>query len=393
MIYITSAVIITWLVLFVLAWLAWQFLRQNGRMLLRLDELEKRLDALEFGEPSGQASLPLDSPAPEFDLPDLAGERKSVAQFRGQPLLLVFFNPACGFCRELAPKLAACTRPTDTLSHSMGEGPSLSGSPDDSLPQIVLISTGDAEANRQFFAEHKLNCPVLLQEQMEAATVYRAHGTPSGYLISREGTIASELAMGADALLALASGAHPQPSTRHPQQPESHNGNGRENRFKERSLARSKLKRDGLKAGTTAPEFRLPLLGDGELSLSELHGRPVVLVFSSPTCGPCNTLAPKLQKFHRKHPEYELVMISRGEPEQTRQKVEEHGLTFPVVLQQQWEISRLYAMFATPVAYLINPAGVIVADVAVGVDAIINLMGGAKHLLRERQATQELATA
>src|SRR5712692_1636695 len=32
-------------------WLGWQLLRQNGRMLLRLDELEKRLDELEFGEP------------------------------------------------------------------------------------------------------------------------------------------------------------------------------------------------------------------------------------------------------------------------------------------------------------------------------------------------------
>src|SRR6266567_4875735 len=32
-------------------WLGWQLLRQNGRVLLRLDELEKRLDDLEFDEP------------------------------------------------------------------------------------------------------------------------------------------------------------------------------------------------------------------------------------------------------------------------------------------------------------------------------------------------------
>ena len=44
-------------------------------------------------------------------------------------------------------------------------------------------------------------------------------------------------------------------------------------------------------------------------------------------------------------------MINKGEAKENRAKVKEHGLTFPVVLQQQWEISRRYAMFATPTAY------------------------------------------
>ena len=66
-------------------------------------------------------------------------------------------------------------------------------------------------------------------------------------------------------------------------------------------------------------------------------------------------------------------MISKGEPKENRAKVKEHGLTFPVVLQQQWEISRKYAMFATPVAYLVDEEGVIARDVAVGTDAIQTL--------------------
>ena len=94
------------------------------------------------------------------------------------------------------------------------------------------------------------------------------------------------------------------------------------------------IKRDGLKAGTVAPEFSLPRLdGRGELVLSELRGRQVLLVFSSPGCGPCNTLAPQLEKFHREHSELQVVMISKGEPKENRAKVKEHGLTFPVVLQ------------------------------------------------------------
>jgi hypothetical protein len=66
-------------------------------------------------------------------------------------------------------------------------------------------------------------------------------------------------------------------------------------------------------------------------------------------------------------------MISRGEPKENRAKVKEHGVTFPVVLQQQWEISRRYAMFATPIAYAIDEAGVISHDVAIGTEAIFDL--------------------
>ena len=77
------------------------------------------------------------------------------------------------------------------------------------------------------------------------------------------------------------------------------------------------------------------------------------------------------------HGETELLMISRGDPKENRAKVQEHGLTFQVLLQQRWEISRLYAMFATPVAYLIDEAGIITHDVAVGMDSILALMADA----------------
>ena len=104
-------------------------------------------------------------------------------------------------------------------------------------------------------------------------------------------------------------------------------------RFGNPSLARSSIKRDGLKAGTAAPSFRLPRLDGGELSLEELRGKRVLLVFSDPDCGPCNALAPRLEKFHRENttkarsppprsspsregellPAVEVVMITRGE--------------------------------------------------------------------------------
>src|SRR5262249_39688 len=131
---------------------------------------------------------------------------------------------------------------------------------------------------------------------------------------------ARELAVGAEALPAPANGSARPQSLSHPM---GEGGPGpsegdRVNRFRDRSLARRKLKRDGLKAGAPAPESRLPRLNGTELSLTELRGRAVLLVFSDPHCGPCNPLAPKLEKFHRGHPELRVVMISRGDLDENR---------------------------------------------------------------------------
>ena len=52
----------------------------------------------------------------------------------------------------------------------------------------------------------------------------------------------------------------------------------------------------------------------------------------------------------------------------------EHGLSFPILLQKQWEISRRYAMFATPVAYMIDENGVTEREVVVGSDAIRDVL-------------------
>ena len=77
-------------------------------------------------------------------------------------------------------------------------------------------------------------------------------------------------------------------------------------------------------------------------------------------------------------------MLSRADPEANKRKVAEHGLTFPVLLQRHWEISREYGMFATPIAYLIDEHGVIAADVATGPDAILALAWGKEVAMHER---------
>jgi peroxiredoxin len=145
------------------------------------------------------------------------------------------------------------------------------------------------------------------------------------------------------------------------------------------SLARSRLNRSGLKAGVPAPDFRLPRIDEGELSLADFRGERVLLVFSDPDCGPCDELAPQLQEIHLRRPELQVLVVSRRDVEANRVKAARLGLTFPIVLQKQWEVSLKYAMFATPIGYLIDEQGILASDVAVGVGPILALVGEGVH--------------
>ena len=173
--------------------------------------------------------LPIGSVAPDFELRDLAGERRSLSQFSDRRVLLIFFNPQCGFCIKMAPALGALARRGNNKQ-----------------PMPLVITTGDPEFNRRFFQEHEIRCPVLLQDNSEVAARFQAHGTPTGYLIEKEGIVGSELAMGEDALLSLCSRDEDRAEIA---------GKGN------KSLADSRLNRSGLKAGTVAPGFSFAVAG------------------------------------------------------------------------------------------------------------------------------------
>jgi peroxiredoxin len=352
--------VLPWLLVGCGVWLGYSFLGQTGRILLRLESLEQQLKQLALPRPAqpqapaqapvpaAAAGLPVGALAPAFELPDLAGKPCALSAYRGRNVLLIFFNPQCGLCKQMLADLAALPA---------------GGSKGRPLP--LVVTTGKAEENRRLFDEQGIRCPVLLQEQMTVAAQYQVQGTPMGYLIDDTGKIASPLAAGKDALLALSHEAAT-----------PHDHNGREAKGKaNRGLETSRINRSGLKAGTPAPAFRLPRLDGGELALDDYRGRRVLLVFSDPQCGPCDQLAPHLEQVHRQRSDVQVLVISWGEADANRAKAAALGLTFPIALQRRWQISLLYAMFATPIGYLINEEGVLASDVAVGVEPILALLG------------------
>jgi hypothetical protein len=73
-------------------------------------------------------------------------------------------------------------------------------------PGLVLISTGSPAANREL----GLRAPILLDDGFAAGNAFGAMGTPSAVRLDSERRVASAVAVGAEALLALAlAGASP----------------------------------------------------------------------------------------------------------------------------------------------------------------------------------------
>jgi methylamine dehydrogenase accessory protein MauD len=129
---------------------------------------------------------------------------------------------------------------------------------------------------------------------------------------------------------------------------------------------------EGLPVGTQAPDFELSGLYGETLTLESLRapGKPVMLLFTDPGCGPCNALLPDIGRWQQEHAEeLTLSLISRGEPEENRAKMTEHGLQH-VLLQQDWEVSEAYQVNATPSAVVVLPEGTIGSPVAGGAEAI-----------------------
>jgi peroxiredoxin len=141
-------------------------------------------------------------------------------------------------------------------------------------------------------------------------------------------------------------------------------------------LTESRIERNGLRPGTLAPDFTLPELYGRPISIEQYRGRRLILVFSDPHCGPCNELAPYLARAYQRcqADSTEIVVVTRGDVEENRQKAEAHGFEFPVVVQDRWKLSKKYGIFATPAAFLIGEDGRTEGEVAVGFQQIRNIL-------------------
>ena len=119
--------------------------------------------------------------APDFTLPDLDGKQLSLAQFRGKPVVLEWFNPGCPFVRA---------------SHTLGSLKGLAASETAQGVTWLAINSGGpgkqgngAEPTRHVQAEYGMQHPVLLDESGSVGHLYGAERTPQLYVINAEGLL------------------------------------------------------------------------------------------------------------------------------------------------------------------------------------------------------------
>jgi methylamine dehydrogenase accessory protein MauD len=155
----------------------------------------------------------------------------------------------------------------------------------------------------------------------------------------------------------------------------------------------SRLGRGGLKQGKKAPDFTLPSVAGGEMSLHDFAGRRVFMVFTQSGCKPCHRIVPELNKLQRGS-EVHVLVVNNGEMDATREWAGEANAAFTVLVQQQFSVSKRYEMYATPFAFLIDEHGVISSKGIINNGQHIGfVLSGAGDATKNGQTEPEPATA
>jgi peroxiredoxin/uncharacterized membrane protein YphA (DoxX/SURF4 family) len=132
----------------------------------------------------------------------------------------------------------------------------------------------------------------------------------------------------------------------------------------------------GLPIGSLAPVFELDAYPNGRKSLSEFLSwrRPLLLIFSNPTCGPCVLLFQQVGKWQELHrDQVTVVIVSTGTVKENFVNVARNGLEH-LLLQQQREVAEQYQVEVTPTAVIIRPDGLIASELVAGSDQICELL-------------------
>ena len=296
-------------------WALIHLLKQNGRLMLRIEALENKAAVPVEAPPPG---LPLNSEAPAFSLQDLESKMVTLDGLsqQGKPILLLFSEPGCGACDEALPEVSQWQREyRDRLL-------------------IVPIGRGDAQTNRAKAEKHGVE-NMLLQAGREVANAYLAESTPSAVLV-RDGRVESSLALGTDAIRGLVIHAVLPPS---------------------------------VTKGDAVPSLKLADLKGQILDLAQLRGRRTLLLFWNPSCGFCQQMLLDVKAWERNPPKDapELLIISAGSPEEIRKQ----DFRSRVLLDPYFGASQVFNSGGTPSAVLIDEKGRVASEVGVGAQDVL----------------------
>ncbi|MFD1448798.1 peroxiredoxin family protein [Oceanobacillus profundus] len=118
----------------------------------------------------------------------------------------------------------------------------------------------------------------------------------------------------------------------------------------------------GTEVGQKAPDFKL-ITSDGEtVQLSDFKGKRVLLNFWASWCPPCREEMPDLERFYQDK-DAVVLAVNLTNMEMNKKTVNEfiktYGLTFPVLMDEEGQVSRLYRISPIPTTYMIDTKGII----------------------------------
>jgi peroxiredoxin len=124
--------------------------------------------------------------------------------------------------------------------------------------------------------------------------------------------------------------------------------------------------------GGAAPDFTLKDLAGHDLKLSDLKGKVVLLNFWATWCPPCREEVPSLVSLNKQMSGKSFQMVTVSIDEGGKQAVEEFfkasGVTLPVLLDTERNVSSLYGTTGVPETFVIDRNGVIVKKVVGGMN-------------------------
>lgn len=140
--------------------------------------------------------------------------------------------------------------------------------------------------------------------------------------------------------------------------------------------------------GFVAPDFTLTTLDGQQVTLSALRGKVVLVNIWASWCAPCRAEMPAIEKTYLEYQDDGLVVLAVDSTVQdalvdVEAFVAEYGLTFPIPLDKNGEVTRMYRVQSLPTSFFIGRDGVIREVVIGGPMAEALLRSRVEELLKE----------